>query len=72
LTVEEYYQWFESAGFKRTGDGTLTSEEWSNDSGTFIQVTRPEELSAEDRAAAIKRYEMYLGIGRPPGGGGVH
>jgi hypothetical protein len=72
VTVDAYYQWFLDAGFKRTGESTLLTEEWSNAAGTFIMVTRAEELSPEERAAAIERYKMYLGIGYPPGGRGVH
>jgi len=72
VTEEEYYAWFERHGFKRSGDGTNLTEEWSNKNGTFIMAPRPSELSPADRAAAIERIANYLGIGRPPGGGGVH
>jgi hypothetical protein len=72
LSVNEYYQWFHDAGFKLTGSSTLLTEEWSDAAGTFIMVTRPQELSPNDRAAAIERYKMYLGVGYPPGGRGVH
>jgi hypothetical protein len=72
VTEQEYYEWFERRGFKRTGHGTLLIEEWSDEGGTFIMAPRPSELSPADRAAAIQRMIEYLGIGRPPGGGGVH
>ena len=72
MSVEEYYQWFRDAGFDRTGNSTTLTEEWSDRAGTFIMVTRPEELSPSERAAAIDRYKMYLGIGYPPGGHGPH
>lgn len=72
MSIDEYNEWFEAAGFKKTGHETILTEEWSNDAGTFIMVTRAEELSAAGRAAAIARYEQYLGINRPIGGGGVH
>jgi hypothetical protein len=72
VSEDEYYQWFRDAGFERTGDGTLLTEEWSNEAGTFVMVTRPQHLSPRERAAAIDRYKMYLGIGYPPAGFGPH
>ncbi len=72
MNIDEYYQWFRDAGFETTGASTILTEEWSNTLGTFIMITRPQLLSPGDRAAAIERYKMYLGIGRPIGGGGVH
>jgi hypothetical protein len=72
VTEEEYYAWFEDRGFKRTGEATLLTEEWSDNRGTFIIAPRPSELSPADRIAAIERMSNYLGIGRSPGGGGVH
>ena len=72
MTEEEYYDWLRAAGFEPIGDGTLITEEWSDRHGTFIMLTRASELSPDDRAAAIKRFEMYLAINRPIGGGGVH
>ncbi len=72
MSIDEYYQWFKALGFAPTGECTLTAEEWSNKEGTFIWITRPQELTPEDRAEAIERYKMYLGIDYPPGGGGVH
>jgi len=72
VTEEEYNQWFHDAGFKPTGDGTVLTEEWVNEHGVYIMVTRAAELRAADRAAAIARYKEYLGVDRPIGGGGVH
>jgi len=72
VTEKEYYEWFERQGFKRSGDGTNLTEEWSDKNATFIMAPRPSTLSPTDRAAAIERMIEYLGIGRPPGGGGVH
>jgi hypothetical protein len=72
VTLDEYYQWFRDAGFEANGEGTLIAEELVNEHGTVIMVTRGSELSAVDRASAIERYKLYLGIGKPPGGGGVH
>jgi len=72
VTVDEYYQWFRDFGFEPTGETTILTEEWSDAQGTFIMITRPQELSSAERATAIRRYKAYLGIGRPTGGGGVH
>jgi hypothetical protein len=69
VTADQYEQWFRDRGFEPTGDGTLITEEWVNEHGTYIMITRASELSAADRAVAIERYKHYLGI---PGGGGVH
>jgi hypothetical protein len=65
LSIDDYYQWLHDAGFEPTGDGTLLTEEWSNAAGTFIMITRPQELSPRERFAAIERYKKYLGIGYP-------
>ncbi len=72
MSVEEYLQWFRACGYEPTGGQTDLTIEMANQHGTYIMVTRPEELSPEDRRAAIDRYAMYLGIGYPPGGHGVH
>lgn len=72
MTEDEYYQWFRACGYEPTGAGTELSEEWSNPLGTTIYITRANELTAADRAAAVERYKMYLGIGYPPHGHGVH
>jgi len=72
VTEKEYYDWFERHGFKRSGEGTILTEEWSDKQGTFIMAPRPYVLSPADREAAINRMAEYLGIGRSPGGGGVH
>jgi hypothetical protein len=72
MSIEEYYRWLRDAGFEPSGDGTDLTEEWSDAKGTFIMITRPQELSPEERVAAIERYKTYLGIDRPIGGGGVH
>jgi hypothetical protein len=72
VTEDEYYAWFARHGFKRTGESTMLTEEWSDEGGTFIMAPRPSELSPDDRAAAIERMAAYLGIDRPIGGGGVH
>jgi hypothetical protein len=72
MTEDEYYDWFEAAGCKRTGEGTSLLEEFQNAHGATIMVTRASELSSEDRVAAIERYKMYLGVGYPPYGTGAH
>lgn len=72
MTEEEYYAWFSAAGFERTGQGTNLLEEFVNEHGISIMAPRASELLPADRAAAIERMRMYLGIGRPIGGGGVH
>jgi hypothetical protein len=72
VTVDQYEQWFRDAGFQPTGEGTILTEEWVDEHGTYIMVTRGRELNARDRADAIERYKHYLHIGKPPGGGGVH
>jgi hypothetical protein len=72
VTEDEYCQWFLDQGFEPTGAGTILLEERVNSVGTYIMVTRATELSAADRAAAIERFKLYLGVGRTPGGGGVH
>jgi len=72
VTVDEYYAWFSACGYEPTGQGTLITLEMRNSSGSILMVTRPEELSAQDRSAAIERYKMYLGVGYPPHGHGVH
>ena len=50
----------------------VSTEELMNEHGATLMVTRASELAPADRVAAIERYKMYLGIGYPPGGGGVH
>ena len=72
MSIDEYNQWFEDAGFRKTGEGTLLTEEWVNDVSTYIMVTRAEELTAGERMAAITRFKRYLGIDYPPHGRGVH
>jgi hypothetical protein len=72
VTEAEYYAWFERHGFKRTGERTILTEEWSDEHGTFIMAPRPSALSLVDRQAAIDRMAKHLGIGGPIGGGGVH
>jgi hypothetical protein len=72
LSLEEYEQWFRDAGFEKTGEGTILTEEWCNQSGTCIYVNRGDQLTENERAAAIGRFRRYLGIDRPIGGGGVH
>jgi len=72
VTENEYYQWLRDRGYEPTGDGTLITEEWVNVYGTAIMITRASELTPKEREAAIKRYQMYLGIGYPPYGRGVH
>ncbi len=72
FSIDEYNQWFADAGFTRTGERTLLTEEWVNDVDTYIMVTRAEELTAGERMAAITRFKRYLGIGYPPGGFGPH
>jgi hypothetical protein len=72
VTEDEYYAWLDAAGYRRTGDGTTITEELKNEHGATIMVTRASELSPQDRLAAIERYKMYLGIGYPPHGAGVH
>jgi hypothetical protein len=72
VTIDEFYAWFGKAGYSRTGQGTNLTEEWVNDVGTYIMVPRPSELSEDDRAAAVQRAKMYLGIDYPPYGHGVH
>ena len=72
MTEKEYYDWFERHGFKRSGEGTILTEECSDKQGTFIVAPRPSVLSPAGREAAINRMAEYLGIGRSPGGGGVH
>jgi len=72
VTEDEYYAWFAAAGYQPTGYGTELTEEFENEHGTKIMVTRARELSSKDRAAAIERYKRYLGINYPPHGSGVH
>lgn len=73
MTEDEYYAWLESAaGYGRTGRGTILTEELVNEGGATFWVTRASELTPRDRLAAIERYKMYLGIGYPPHGTGVH
>ena len=72
MTVDQYYRWFRDRGFEPTGEGTALTLEFVNSYGTSLMVTRPEELTPHDRAAAIERYKLYLGLGGPIGGGGVH
>jgi hypothetical protein len=72
VTEDEFYAFFQKAGFKLTGESTNLTEEWVNDVGTYIMVPRPSELSDADRASAIERAKMYLGIKYPPYGRGVH
>ncbi|MBR0874475.1 hypothetical protein JQ633_29250 [Bradyrhizobium tropiciagri] len=64
MSEEEFENWFRSAGFERTGVGTIITEEWS-DGTRSIFITRPSELSPTDRKAAIERAKMYLGIDYP-------
>jgi len=72
VTEDEYYLWFERAGFRRTGEETILTEEMKNEADTTILVTKASELSPDERAKAIGRFKMYLGIDYPPHGRGVH
>jgi hypothetical protein len=72
VTEDEYCEWFVGYGFQRTGNQTALTEEWENESGVTIMVTKASELSPDDRLAAVERMRRTLGIGFPKGGGGVH
>jgi hypothetical protein len=61
VSEDEYDAWWAGAGFKRTGDGTNITEEWT-DGTRHIYMTRPSHLSLDDRREAIERAKMYLGI----------
>jgi hypothetical protein len=61
VSEDEFDAWFHGAGFHRTGEGTDLIEEWS-DGTRNIYITRPSQMTAADRKAAIERAKMYLGI----------
>jgi hypothetical protein len=65
VTEAEYYAELGALGFKPTGNSTNLVEEWQDGGGVRIYVTKPQELSAEDRAQSIDRLKRTLGIGYP-------
>lgn len=65
MTIDGYYLAFEQMGFGPTGEGTNLTEEWINAAGQVIYITRPSELSTQDRADAVERIRRTLGIGFP-------
>lgn len=72
MTEEEYDSWFLERGFNKTDDRTNLTQVWSHEHFDDIWVTRGDKLTPEGREASIERISKILGIGFPPGGGGVH
>jgi len=61
VSEDEYYEWFRTCGFARTGEATALTEEWVNDRGTYIMVPRPSTLSEPDRVRACEEMSRYFG-----------
>lgn len=62
MTEDEYYRWFSACGYERTGQGTETTEDLYNvDRKRFIQVPRPQGLTAAHRREAAEGMSRYFG-----------
>jgi hypothetical protein len=65
VTIDDYYRAFKGIGYEPTGEGTNLTEEWVNAAAQRLYITRPSELSPQDRADAVERIRRTLGIGFP-------